>query len=314
MLGAALIVTAVWSMGVGIILFRPDSRLGFGLPEGASAAESLARYLDPYFVDTAAWACSLFTAWLIAGILAVVVGRMQRLVYAQARLERARANLARHVSANLVEDLAAVDEPFGPVRTQEVAVLFVDIVGFTVLVRAHAARGGHGHAARLSRADGGLRVRAWRHPRQVHRRQRDGDLRHAAPRPARRGQCARLRRGRCSPRWRWNAERAAGGEPPLQVGIGLHFGPVVLGEIGDERRVEFAVLGDTVNTASRLEGLTRELGASMAASQALVDRALAQVGPRALGGMRQHARLTVRGRAESIDLWTLPTAAALVVG
>ena len=98
--------------------------------------ESLARYLDPHFVDTAAWACSLFTACLIAGILAVVVGRMRRLVYAQARVERARANLARHVSANLVEDLAAVDEPFGPVRTQEVAVLFVDIVGFTACARA----------------------------------------------------------------------------------------------------------------------------------------------------------------------------------
>src|SRR5690606_33297099 len=105
-LGAALIVVASWSVGVGIIMFRADSRLGLGLPEGASAAESLARSLDPRFVDTAAWACSLFTACLIAGILAVVVGRMQRLIHTQARLERARANRARHVSANLVEDLA----------------------------------------------------------------------------------------------------------------------------------------------------------------------------------------------------------------
>ena len=72
-----------------------------------------------------------------------------------------------------------------------------------------------------------------------------------------------------------------------------------------------AVLGDTVTTASRLGALTRELGASMAASRALVDRVLAQVGPRALGGMRQHAPLTVRGLAELADLWTLPTGTAV---
>jgi adenylate cyclase len=112
----------------------------------------------------------------------------------------------------------------------------------------------------------------------------------------------------------WNAERTASGQPPLQAGIGLHFGPVVLGEIGDERRVEFAVLGDTVNTASRLEGLTRELGAAMAASQALVDRVLAQAGPHALGAMRRHAALNVRGRSEALDLWTLPAGAAVSAG
>ena len=62
---------------------------------------------------------------------------------------------------------------------------------------------------------------------------------------------------------------------------------------------------------SRLEALTREVGASLVASQALVDRVLAQVGPRALGGMRQQAPLTVRGRAESMDLWSLPSGTAV---
>ena len=310
-IGAALIVIAAWSVGVGIILFLPDTLLGFGLPEGASPAESLARYLDPHFVDTAAWACSVFTACLIAGILAVVVGRMQRLVYAQARVERARANLARHVSANLVEDLAAVDEPFGPVRTQEVAVLFVDIVGFTGLCESMTPeavvamlRGFHGRMADCVFEHGGTLDKFI------------GDSVMAAfgtPRPGPHDAASALACGRAmlAALGDWNGERAARGEPPLRAGIGLHFGPVVLGNIGDERRVEFAVLGDTVNTASRLEALTRELGASLAASQALVDRVLAQVGARALGGMRRHAPVTVRGRAESVDLWTLPTGTAV---
>jgi adenylate cyclase len=308
-IGAALVVIATWSVGVGIILRMPDTRLGFGLPEGAKLADSLARYLDPYFADTAAWACSLFTACLIAGILAVVVGRMQRLVYAQARLEHARANLARHVSPNLVEDLAAVDEPFGPIRTQDVAVLFVDIVGFTRLCERMAPdavmatlRGFHLRMADCVFAHGGTLDKFI------------GDCVMATfgtPHPGPHDAVSALTCGRAmlAALDDWNAERVAQGEPPLCAGIGLHFGPVVLGDIGDERRVEFAVLGDTVNIASRLEALTRELGTSMAASQALIDRVLAQAGPRALGGMRQHARLAVRGREESLDLWTLATGA-----
>ncbi len=310
-IGAAFIVIATWSVGVVVILHRPDTLLGFGLPEGASPAESLARYLDPHFVDTAAWACSVFTACLIAGILAVVVGRMRRLVYAQARVERARTNLARHVSANLVEDLAAVDEPFGPVRTQEVAVLFVDIVGFTSLCEGMAPkavvamlREFHGrmadcvfaHGGTLDKFIGDSVMATFGTPQPGPR-----DAAHALA-------CARAMLASLGV---WNGERTARGEMALRAGIGLHFGPVVLGDIGDERRLEFAVLGDTVNTASRLEGLTRSLGTSLAASEALVGRALAQAGEQAIGGMHRRAPMTVRGRATEVDVWTLGDEAVL---
>jgi adenylate cyclase len=54
-------------------------------------------------------------------------------------------------------------------------------------------------------------------------------------------------------------KRQARGEPRLAIDIGLHYGPAVLGAIGSEHRFSFTVIGDTVNTASRLQRLPRNL-------------------------------------------------------
>ena len=54
-----------------------------------------------------------------------------------------------------------------------------------------------------------------------------------------------------------NGELAAAGRPPLRHGIGLHFGEVIAGNLGSSRRLEFTVVGASVNVASRLAGLTR---------------------------------------------------------
>src|SRR5438094_3313370 len=59
------------------------------------------------------------------------IGRIRELDRQRAAAERARANLARYFSPNLVTMLADRDEPLGPVRREMVAVLFLDIVGFT---------------------------------------------------------------------------------------------------------------------------------------------------------------------------------------
>jgi adenylate cyclase len=67
-------------------------------------------------------------------------------------------------------------------------------------------------------------------------------------------------------------ERRAPGlqEAPLKIGIGLNYGPVVVGDVGSAHSMSFTVIGDTVNTASRLQALTRDLATPLVIGDRLV--------------------------------------------
>jgi class 3 adenylate cyclase len=97
-----------------------------------------------------------------------------------------------------------------------------------------------------------------------------------------------------------NERRAAEGEPPLRVGIGIHTGPAIVGNIGAPGRINYTLIGDTVNIAQRLEELTKALP-DAAAVEILVSREVAdRLGPGwSLASAGVH---TVRGRAGALEV------------
>jgi adenylate cyclase len=91
----------------------------------------------------------------------------------------------------------------------------------------------------------------------------------------------------------------------LRIGIGLHAGPAIVGEMGYGRAQSLTAIGDMVNTASRLESMTKELACELVASQDLVERAGV-----ALEGAARH-EIEVRGRRGRLVVLAVADAAQL---
>jgi adenylate cyclase len=90
------------------------------------------------------------------------------------------------------------------------------------------------------------------------------------------------------------------------MGVGLHYGEAIVGSLGDGLRLDYAVIGDTVNVASRLERLTRELDVEIVVSDDLVTRIQkegASVDAR-LDRLTRHGDVPLRGRVHPITVWT----------
>jgi adenylate cyclase len=241
---------------------------------------------------------------VVAGFFFYLVARRsRRLILESAGFEVQSASLARYFSPDVVREISGKEEDFfrpgGEVR--EVVVLFSDIRGFTRLSAEHppdevfALLSGY-HAAMVEAifenggtldkfiGDGIMATFGAIHGGPDNRRQA------LAAALAMRANLAAL-----------NAARQAAGRFTIAHGIGIHCGPVLVGNVGIAERLEFTVIGETVNTASRIEGACKELGRDLLFSAAVAGAAWEGL------AVEDAGEAGLRGIEAPVRLYTLPS-------
>ena len=224
--------------------------------------------------------------------------------------ERARNNLSRYFSPNVVELLAAQDEPLGAVRRETVAVLFADIVGFTRMTESMPPEA---VVAMLREFHARMTAQIFASGGTVDKYIGDGIVAVFGVPTASANDAANALA--CAERMLdaldgWNEEREPKGEARLAIGIGLNYGPAVVGDVGSEHSMSFTVIGDTVNTAARLQTLTRTLGTPLVVGGPLIESVKArspEIAAKLVDQLQDQGEQSLRGRGGPVRIWTRKT-------
>jgi len=238
----------------------------------------------------------LLAAGLLAGYVGATIKSHFRRALAAASARDELTNLfGQHVSPRVVERLLAM----GAAELSEmrrVCVMFVDIRSFTAAARSRTP------AEVVARLDAVFEILVDivdRHNGIVNKFLGDGLLAiFGAPidDPLEARNAVEAAREMLSA-----IEASNVGDPwPIRIGVGIHIGDAVAGTVGSPRRKEYTVIGDTVNLASRLEGLNKEVG-----SQLIVSDAVREAAAGAIGEALPLGPMPVRGYAEPVTAWRL---------
>ena len=235
-----------------------------------------------------------------AGVLAGAVGvtiksHFARALAAASARDRVTNLFGQHVSPRVLERLLAI----GAAELSEmrrVCVMFVDIRGFTQAARSRTP------AEVVARLDAVFEILVDivdRHNGVVNKFLGDGLLAiFGAPieDPLEAANAVAAAREILSAIGASNVGNAW----PIRLGIGVHIGQAVAGTVGSARRKEYTVVGDTVNLASRLETLNKEVGSELLVSDAVREAAGDAIGDAVLLGP-----VSVRGYTEPVMVWRL---------
>ena len=238
----------------------------------------------------------LFTCGVLAGGVGVQLRRgFAASIRAASARDRVTNLFGQHVSPQVVERLL-LEGAGTQSDIRQVAVMFVDFRSFTAGARSRSPQDV------VDRLDGAFAVLVEildRHGGIVNKFLGDGFLAlfgapFEAEDPAHRAVAAG--REMLDAMERIND----GASWPLRIGIGIHFGEVVAGNIGSPRRKEYTVIGDTVNFASRLEALNKEFG-----SQLLISAAVREALGEACSDAVSLGEVAVRGYDRPMTVWQL---------
>ena len=204
-----------------------------------------------------------------------------------------------YVPRSLVRRLMSRDETLVASSERQLTVMFTDIVGFTTMAEGRSATevadmvNEHfqilgacveEHGGAIDKYIGDALMAFWGAPKEMDETSTPACY------------CAMAMVDALE---RDNHRRRGEGLPEVRVRIGIHTGPALVGNIGAAGRVNYTIIGDTVNTAARIEGLTRDTGCRILVSQQALDR----VGDSARTGQR--AELAVKGRDQPVVVYEL---------
>ncbi len=214
-------------------------------------------------IFTMGYASHVFASYISLGLLLSWFNHNQARVFLDLRRRDA---LSRLLPGQVVERLLRMDGALSPAQ-REVTILFSDVRDFTSLSEhrsprevleildeyfSHMSQVVKGHDGMVNKYLGDGMLAVWNAPDAV---------------PDHADRAVKAAVDMCRKLEELNAHWARQGRPTLRMGVGIHTGAVAAGMMGGDGQQEYTVIGDTVNLASRVEGLTKAAGVSILLTQ-----------------------------------------------
>jgi adenylate cyclase len=287
------------ALNIGLVLLAAFTLQPRGIYAAAAVAIAFQWILDWQAHEIpVGWVGAAVLILFVAAICHYARHRRVSLLRALVVEERRRERLGRYFSPQVAAQIQAEADALAAGRACEVTILFSDLRGFTALAEILDSAAVVGL---LNELHARMVEAVFAHGGTLDKYLGDGLMAYfGAPiaQPDHAAHALRCALDMQAALGEINSRRAARGDPPLQMGIGLHTGRAVVGSIGAPHRREFTVVGDTVNLAARLEQLTKTFQVAIVLSEETARRAPG------ICDLRPVEPIAVRGKTQPVLVFT----------